>query len=88
MGCLKIASGWLIVTQHAFAPGEIGIMDCSSNPACLDGRQNRDVSQFVWQTAPSGTSLSALGQQGDVLTLSNGQGQITFNTDTKKFGLR
>jgi hypothetical protein len=42
-GRLKIASGWLIVTQHSSGPGEIGIMDCRSNPACLDGRQDRDV---------------------------------------------
>jgi len=87
-GCLKIASGWLIVTQHSSGPGEIGIMDCRSNPACLDGRQDRDVPRFVWQTAPGGTRLSVLGQVGALLTLSNGQGHITFNIDTKKFGLR
>jgi hypothetical protein len=87
--CLKIASGWMIVTArwtHSSKPGEIGIMDCHSDPACLDGRQNRDVSQFTWQSAPSGTSLSILSQNGSVFTLSNGQGQITFNSDTKKFG--
>jgi hypothetical protein len=87
-GCIKIASGWMIVTARSSMPGEIGIMDCRSNPACLDGRQNRDVSQFAWQSAPSGTSLSILGQNGSVFTLFNGQGQITFNSDTKKFGLR
>lgn len=87
--CLKIASGWMIVTArwtHSSKPGEIGIMDCHSDPACLDGRQNRDVSQFTWQSAPSGTSLSILSQNGSVFTLFNGQGQITFNSDTKKFG--
>jgi hypothetical protein len=87
--CLKIASGWMIVTArwtHSSKPGEIGILDCHSDPACLDGRQNRDVSQFTWQSAPSGTSLSILSQNGSVFTLFNGQGQITFNSDTKKFG--
>ena len=85
-GCLKIASGWMVVTARSSMPGEIGIMDCGSNPACLDGRQNRDVSQFVWQSAPSGTSLSILGQNGSVFTLFDGRGQITFNSETKKFG--
>ena len=85
-GCLKIASGWMVVTARSSMPGEIGIMDCRSNPACLDGRQNRDFSQFVWQSAPSGTSLSVLGQNGSAFTLFDGRGQITFNSDTKKFG--
>jgi len=85
-GCLKIASGWMVVTTRSSMPGEIGIMDCRSNPACLDGRQNRDVSQFAWQSAPSGTSLSVLGENGSVFTLFDGRAQITFNSDTKKFG--
>ena len=85
-GCVKIASGWMVVTARSSVPGEIGIMDCRSNPACLDGRQNRDVSQFAWQSAPSGTSLSVLGQNGSVFTLFDGRRQITFNSDTKKFG--
>ena len=85
-GCLKIASGWMVVTARSSMPGEIGIMDCGSNPACLDGRQNRDVSQFAWQSAPNGTSLSILGQNGSVFTLFDGRGQITFNSDTKEFG--
>ena len=85
--CTKIASGWLFVTQHSSGPGEVGTMDCHSSPACMDGRQDRDLSRYVWQKAPPrGTSLSVLGQDGAVLTLFDGPGQITFNTDTKKFG--
>ena len=77
--CLKIDSGWMFVTQHSSGPGEVGTMDCHSNPACMDGRQDRDLSLYVWQVAPpSGTSLSVVGQNGAVLTLFDGPGQINL----------
>lgn len=85
--CLRVDHYWLVTTQAATGPAQIGILDCSmTDSACMDGWQAKDLTTFAWYPAPpSVTELKVTLVSGDLLTIVTNYGQWTFDISTATF---
>ena len=78
IACEKLGTSWVMTTTTA-SPIEVGQLNCAPPDAsCLDGRQNKNLSQFQWSDGPPGHP----GGQGNAGLPSFSYPNLTFLTFT------
>ena len=78
VACEKLGTSWVMTTTTA-SQIEVGQLNCAPTDAsCLDGRQNKNLSQFQWSDGPRGHP----GGQGNAGLPSFSYPNLTFLTFT------